>query len=289
MAFTTLDLLSSIERRSFIPTNQNTYSQAELLAIADEITSTDIVPAIMSCREDYFVHTSTIPVVANQALYDLPARSVNASLREIKLTNSDRNKNLVRVEIENLHSNVTGNPHGFYFKGSNLGLYPTPSSDTGSIQYDFYLGPGSLVLPSASAIIASINTSTNIVSFSSLPATFTTGTVFDFVSAKGEQNYREISQTSTLVSGTDVTFSALPTGLSVGDYVTLEGTSPLLQMPTIFRYVLAQGVAAQILMSTGQSGAGDAFQLFQKLLTDAVETISPRVHGQARDIIQRNW
>lgn len=290
MAYTTLNLLDNIDRRAFSPTNQNTFTQAERLSLVTEEMESNVFPAIFNLFSEFYVTRTTITPVNDQEFYQIPARAVNGQLRELKLVNSNNNyRDLPLIDIENLaYTAAKGVPEAFYFKNNRIGLYPTPNNITETIAVDYFTHPGASVLPSEAAIITSINTSTNVVSFSSIPSTFTTGTTFDFIRGTGEHEYIGTSYTSTLVSGTDVTFSSLPQDVAVGDYLALEGESPLVQCPTTFRNVLAQYVAARILMDSGQSGGENAYSKAEKMKAEAISLLSPRAVG-AMKTISRNW
>lgn len=280
-AYTTQSLLDNIDRRAFSPTNQNTYTQAERLALITEEMETNVFPSIFNLYEEYYVTQENRAIVANQIGYRIPARAVNGQIRELKLVNSSGDyRDLPRIEVEDLYFvSSPGTPERFYLRNNKINLHPTPSGTTETLLIDFYVSPGTSVLPSATAVITAINTSTNVVSFSSIPSTFVTGATFDFIRGIGEHEHIGLDFTSTLVSGTDVTFSSLPADIVVGDYMSLQGESSLIQCPTVYRNVLAQYVAARIIMDSGQSGGGDAFAKAEKMKAEAEKLIRPRVTG----------
>lgn len=281
MAYTTQNLLDNIDRRAFSPTNQNTFTQAERLSLITEEMESNVFPSLFNLYEEYFVTSTTQSLTVDQESYLVPARAHNGQLRELKLINASNNyRDLPRLEIENIWHNATsGTPEYFFLRNNRIHLHPRPNDATDSLLLQFYVAPGTAVLPSASAIITAINTSTNVVSFSSLPSTFVTGVTLDFIRGTGEHEHLGVDYTSTLVSGTDITFSSLPTDISVGDYVSLQGESSLIQCPTIYRNVLAQYVAARILMDAGQSGADKAYAKAEKMRQEAENTLQPRVTG----------
>ena len=290
MAYTSANLVSAIERRSFAPANQLTFTQADILAVADEETQTRILPRILSVREEYFVTYADQSITQGQRVYPIPDRSIGLIAREVKiLETSGALTDLPRIEPENVLTTSQGSPDSFYLEQDSIALYPVPSSSSQTLRVWFFASPGQLVDPSESAVISAIDTGTSTVTVGSIPSAWTTGDTFDFLSARGSQGYRSIDNVSTLVSGTNITFSSLPGTLAVGDYVSLQDTSPLVQLPPNFRAVLAQCAAARILTSQNQPGADDAERKAEEMLDSAINLITPRVHGDSRVLLPSNW
>lgn len=290
MAYTALDLVAAIERRSFAPSNQLTFTQSDILAIADEETQTRILPRILAVREEYFVLSKDESVTAGQAAYPIPERAIGMIAREVKLLDTAGNyDDIPRIEPETVSSTTQGVPQSFYLEKDSVVLFPVPSTSDLTLRLWFFASPGRLIDPADAAVISAIDTATSTVTVSSIPSAWATGDTFDFISAKGSQSYRSIDNVSTLVSGTDITFSSLPSTLAVGDYISLQDTSPLVQLPPNFRAVLAQCAAAKILMSQNQPGGEDADKKAEEMLTAAIDLITPRVHGDARVLLPVNW
>jgi len=59
--YTSETLIDSVKRRIAIPTNQNTYTDADILAFADEELALGIVPTIMSLHEDHLLYELVPP------------------------------------------------------------------------------------------------------------------------------------------------------------------------------------------------------------------------------------
>lgn len=291
MAFTTANLLSSIGRRSFMPVNQLTYSEAEILSLADEVTKTHILPNINGIREEYYVTYKDTAIVANQAAYPIHARAFGMIVREVHIIDAAGNvvSNLPRIEPEEVTSYVAGAVNNFYLRGDNIVLDRPPAVASNSIRQFFFLRPGDLVLVEDAAVISSIDTGANSVTVSTIPSDWVTGDIFDFIKKDGAHGYRSIDNTSTNIASTTITFSSLPSDLAVGDYVSVSGTSPLIQMPPEYQPVLAQLVAAEILESMNQPGAAKAKEKANELLVIAQKAITPRVVGEDRTIANQNW
>jgi hypothetical protein len=286
-AYTTSTLLSAVNRRAFIPTGQTTFSNTDILAIADEMIRNDILPKILSIREEFFVYHKDYDIVADTQKYDVPPRSIGLIVREVHHVNSSGNvKNLDRLEPELIDSisRKATIPESFFMKNNQIWMHPIPSSTDGTLRVYFLLRPSNLIETTSSAIITGINTTTNVLSFSSIPSTWVTGDIFDLIRQDGGHECVDFDKTSTLVSGTDITFSSLPSGLRVGDYVALQGESPVVQLPAEFRDILSQAVACFILEKMRLPGAEAERVNYEKSLINIRDMISPRTIGSPRTV-----
>jgi len=288
MAFTTGDLLASVSRLAFVPAGQITFTNEEILAIADEETQTKIMPRLMAIREEYFVFPYTTAITQNKRLYAIPPRSIGGMVREVRRVNSNGTYiDLERIEPESVQGEQTGTPAQFYLEGESVALYPTPSASSDTLQISFFIEQGKLVDVTQSAIISNIDTITNIVTLASIPSTWASG-LFDLTSAKGNQAYRAIDSQGTVSSNT-IQFTSLPSTLEVGDYVTLAETSALIQLPRNMRAVLSQATAARLLEAQNQPGAEKMAETAVMSLEASIRMLSPRVHGASRTLTPDLW
>jgi hypothetical protein len=290
-AYTTALLLSSIERKSFAPDNQATFETSDILAIADEVTKNEILPAILEAREEFFSTYKDYSITASQGAYAIPARAIGMIAREVHVVDSGGNvRNLPRVSVDRLHmlSATTGAPEAFYLRGNNIVLYPTPSATEDTLRVYYFLRPADLVETTSTDIISAINTSTNVVTVSTIPSTWVTGDIFDFTKKDGAHEPRGIEFTSSNITSTAITFSSLPSDLAVGDYVSITGQTSLVQLPPDFQPILADFVAAEMLLNMSQPGGKELYEKAMKRLEAAQRLITPRVLGED-EIILPDW
>jgi hypothetical protein len=284
-AYTTTTLLSAVNRRAFVPTGQTTFSDTDILAIADEIVRNDLLSKILSVREEYFVYHTDHEIVANTQKYDIPPRSIGMITREVHhINDSGSVKNLDRLEPEFIDSTTRTAtvPESFFVKNNQIWLHPIPNTSVGDLRIYFMLRPNNLIALTDAAIITGINS--NTISFASIPSSWVTGNIFDFIRQDGAHECVAFDQTSTLVSGTDITFASLPSALRVGDYVSLQCESPLVQLPAEFRDLLAQGVACFILEKMRLPGAAEERANYEKSVINIRDMISPRTIGSPRSV-----
>lgn len=292
-AFTTTKLLTSIERQSFAPQNQETFSTSDILELANEVTKTTILPSIMKTREEYYLFYKDYSITANTANYRIPERSIGLTARQIQLIDSNGNvKELTRTSVDRLPFLLTSisstTPRCFYIQGDEIILYPTPSTSVNTLRIYYCIRPNDLVELASGAVISAINTSTNVITVTTIPSTWTTGNTFDLIQQNGGHRHLAIDLTSTLISGTSITLPSLPTGLAVGDYISLSGESPVVQMPPDFQPVLATLVAAEMLLSMNQPGGDKALSKGVRNLEAAQKMLTPRVFGED-EIILPDW
>lgn len=292
MAFTTANLLTSVERQSFAPTNQSTFSTSDILELANEVSKTSILPAILDVREEYYLTYYDYSITANIASYAVPNRAMGLIVREVQIIGSDGNiRNISRTSVDQLHrfgSTATSVPDVFYMKGDEIVLFPTPGTALNTLRVYYHLRPGDLVETTSAAIISAINTSTNVITVAAIPSTWITGDSFDLIQRNGGHRHMSIDLTSTLVSGTAITLPSLPTGLAVGDYVAIAGQSPVVQMPPDFQPVLSTLVAAEMLLSMSQPRGEKVLAKGLKALESAQRMLTPRVIGE-QEVITPDW
>ncbi len=290
-AYTTTLFLSSVERQSFSPANQATFSTAEILSLGDEVMQTSILPALLAVREEFLVTSLDYTITANQSSYLIPQRSVGMTIRELQIVDANGNvRNLPRISLDKLHlmSSISSTPDSFYLRGDNIILTPTPSSTTGTLRVYYSIRAGNLVQTTATAVISAINTSTNVVTVTTIPSTWSTGSIFDLIQGTGAHQYLSIDLTSTLVSGSDITLPSLPSNLAVGDYISLTGESSLIQLPPDFRPTLATLTAAEMLIAMNQPNGEKLLAKGIRSLDIAQKMVAPRVIGE-EELITPDW
>lgn len=278
--FTTDTLIASIKRRGMIPTNQSTFDTDDFLALANEEIQLGLLPLILSTREEYYVTSKDYSAADS---IDIPERSVGAKVRDVKLVDSNEvEQDVPQVDFKDRDLAAF---LGFYIQGNKIYFTDTPDE---TIRVYYYQRPNELVATSDAAQIASIDVNNNQVTVSSLPSTITTSTPVDIIKAAPGYDCLAIDQTITNIASTTLTFSSLPTGLAVGDWIALAGESPIVQLPKELQPILSQRVTVRILQSTGdleQMGAAQAD--LNRMEAAAFRLIEPRTDGANHKIINR--
>lgn len=290
MRFTTTDLIASIKRRASIPTSQNLFQNADFLALANDAMSVVLIPLILSVREEYFVASLDHTITQDKFSYAIPTRAIGGKLRDVQLVSSSGDvQSLPRLWEEDRQSTLsTDSKFGFYLVGNTVEITKGTAVVGSTLRLVHYRRPSTLVPVSECAEVVSVDYALNQVTVSSLPSNFGTGIATDF--GKGTSGYEPlaIDQTIVSVSGLTITYSSLPTGLAAGDWVSLAGKACVPQIPQELHTVLAQDVAVKCLESMGDPKLGSAQQNLQMMQAAALQTISPRVDGENKKIINRS-
>lgn len=288
---TSTNLIDMIIRRSFMPVSSITFTNAEILLMADEETKSIITPLILSVNEEYMVDYYDYTLEVGRQKYPIHHRAVGLTLREVHLLDSSNNvKNLTRKEITEPQNTMQRGPvTRFSVQANEVLLWPVPDNASFSLREYFFLRPSSLVDSSLSPAITAFNLTTNTVEVAALDATFTDAVNYDIVSKSGGHQCKDFSQPVSGIVGTTLTFTnPLPTDIAIGDHLCIEETSGLVQILPEFVPILAQAVAVKMLESTSQPGATMQRETLKKMLDDAQKLITSRVSGEPRTIIN-SW
>jgi hypothetical protein len=272
MAYTTADLIASVQSKAVIPLTQTLFESQDLLDIASEKIEDEILPEILRCRQEFYVFEETLTVVKGAAdkcgyVY-VPHRSVGLSIIEIKDTDyNEVSKSEYRLQGSRILFQSLGN-------GESVVVF-------------YYLRPGKLVQTTDVITITGVDTATGVVSCTSVPSTFSTSLKYDFLRCQSGFDPLAISKTASAVGTTSITFTAsdLPTGLAVGDYVVVEDTSPVPQIPVDWYSYLSHLVAIQVLETVDQENAALLTKALPKMKSNALSKIAPRIVKKSKSIV----
>ena len=225
-------ILVGIKRRMTIPQSQPLLLNDDILAVADDVIKSRLVPVLMSMRQDFFVVTKDVPIVAGQVEYDIPHRAVGRTLRDLKRKVDGTNKvDVTLVGIEDEHfSALTGIPSQFYFKGDKVCLSPKPSGTVslvnqaahGFLPGDILSFNGTIYVKSSTTSISPSGVVSRVVSASS----FELATYGDVLEMWYELMPSQLTTTDkagriTSIGTLDVTLSSVPSAIQTGSSVDI--------------------------------------------------------------------
>lgn len=228
---TTTDLISEVKLIGSFPTSNSLFSNDNFLTFLNREQLTTIVPLLNKVNEEYFITEKDYSITANQANYRIPKRAVVSQLRDIQLISANGTVTKLTRLYEDNRSSTNNGERGYYIKGNEILLSPTPIQSVDTLRMIYMRRPSSFVLPSACAQIISIDTVLNQVVVSSLPSTMATSTVIDFVQADSPYDLLTMDSSIVSVSGTTLSFASLPSDLAVNDYICLAGQSCVPMIP----------------------------------------------------------
>lgn len=290
--YATEQLIENIKRRCAVPTSQLTYTENDFTLLANDEMQGEVVPLIMSTREEYFV--DFVDVVATGNEIEIPEYCVGEKLRTVAFV-AQQNP-LILVNLPRIDLDVVAGVGfvnfmtlaGFYVQGNKLILYPQQSvPQNQTIRLYYYRRTLVLAEPSAYGIIRTINTGTNTVQLSFVPNDWEVGTVLNAVSPTAPFGVTNAELTVTAVSSPSLILDTVE-GLSVGDYVSEQGFSAIPQILIEAHPYLAQLTAIKVLEGLGGAGMENAQAKAELLKKNLLILISQRVDGSVKKVMSAN-
>ncbi len=259
--YTSEQLIASVKRRINIPSNQNTFTDSDILAFADEELMLAIVPAIMSLHEDHLLFSEEVDLVEDQNEYTIPYRAVGNKLYDLQYI--DQNGNALEMSRTTLADkpNYNGSyshnqAYAYYVMSNRVGLLPSVDGlVSGSLSFIYYIRPSSLVLTDEIGTITEIDRDTGVITLSDMPDDFSLSGLFDFYKAKSPHNILaiDLAPSSLNAAGFTITLDPddIPDELEAGDHIALAQQCSIPQIPSDLHVFLAQKTAERILESQG--------------------------------------
>lgn len=161
--YTTTELIESVKRKIAIPINQNTFTEDDIIKFANEEMFISQVPSVMMYHEEYFVDTLTVPLESDRKKYPIPERAIGNKIRALFFVDTNNNEfemtQINRDDRTSFNEGFNGgNIHKFYFEGDSVVLVSNSNNNiTGSLKFDYYLRPNSLVKNEFAAICTSFS------------------------------------------------------------------------------------------------------------------------------------
>lgn len=292
--YTTDALLENTRTNCLTPEADALFTDTRLLAMLTFEQMTTLVPQIMKVQEEYFVHVVDIALDTDQTAYDMPERAIGKKLRDVSLVDTAGNEvYMSRLNPADLKFYGQVNTAGsstwtevFYLQNNSVMLLPGVPGTYVSMRQRYYRRPSNLVATDAAGLITVIDTNTNTVTVTG--GTWTTGDAVDFIDSTPSFDSLEDDAVITGVSNSDVTFASLPTGLVVGDWISLAGTTPIPQLPYEAHPVLGQLGACKALEAMGDANVKMAWARYQQMANDFYAMITPRTDAPAQKIVSPN-
>jgi hypothetical protein len=292
--YTTNALVDSLKRRIIVPNAQSLFLPEQFIAIMNDEMHSTLIPAIHAAREEYFVAFYDQTITTQQDSYLIPTRAIGGMLRDVVMVDNLGNEvEVPRLEPEYIKSSSVisaARLNGYYLKHDRVILFPKPGiiSTYATIRLKAERRPNNLIISSKAARIMNVNSSTNEVTLSNMPSTWTTSTIFDIISQYPIFPSIADDLTITNLTGFTITLTALPTGIAVGQWVCEAGFTAIPQLPYEAHHVLAQLGASKCLEALKDSeGLVAAKDKAKEMLSELIRIITPRVGGQGRKIVNR--
>lgn len=292
MSYTFDSLLDSIKVKGMVPTSQNTYTVPRFKIMVNEEINTSILPMMLKIRENYFSYNDDRTVTSGGS-YAISSRAIGGKVQNLKLVDGTQWYDLPWLSEEEMTDSDTSpvGGAGAYIKGNSVYLVPATGHGYDTIRMSIFLRHGIVVEESDAAQITGIDTGTKTLSFTSgtIPTTWTTSNTFDLIQATPQFDTLAIDQAVGTVTTTSIIFSStLPTRLAVGDWVSLAGETPVIQLPVEVQPLLAQLVANQCLKNSPHTKAHEeGVKEAMRLEKNIVALLSPRIEKEGKKLVNR--
>lgn len=296
--FTSEDLITSVKTRAAVPTSQITFSDEDILRFANEELDINLVPLVLSVKEEFYVDIVQIPVATGQDRYDIPYRAIGSKVRDASLRGNATGSimPLARIQPEDraffADSNTNSDKKFIYLQNDQIVFVENVNfSPDNILEVLYYLKPNDLVKSNKVGFITGIQTDlTNAYIFvTALPSNITANSRIDFI--KGKPNHK-ILDYDILVQSVDsnlkrvtIALADLPAALEVGDDVCTAGQTRYIQLPSDLHVVLAQSVAARILEAQGDmDGLKAANVKLEDMREKALTIIDTRIESMPQKV-----
>jgi len=274
MPFDTTRLAQQVKLKGSLPGGR--FTDQELLDFAYDALLSEICPAVLAAREEYFVVTHDYALVAGQASYALPSRAMSGVIREVKLLRDTDIIDLPRVALDEITTVASGQPSRWYVQGNHIVLDPTPDTAL-TLRCWWYLRPSRLVPTAECAVITAVGASSVTVA---IPTGWTAANTFDLIRGRAPYDLLRLDLAASSAAAGVITFTtSVPTTVSVGDYVALAGESCFPALPEEGHVALVQSTITAALESMGDPTAQLSAQKTAALLERFRATISRRFDG----------
>lgn len=209
---TTNTLIDSVKRRGMIPQNQNTFSEADFIALANEEMDIGIIPHILSYHEDYLLQEAYVNITPEISEVAIPYRATGNKIREVSYVDSSGNVfEMTRVVVEDLPYYQNGSygisnagVRAFYIEGDEIVILPVGRHNlSGQIKISYYLRPNSLVSESEVSVITAINKYTGKITVDKVPNSLSSPIEMDFLQFRSPHKRLAINITPSSVSKPD--------------------------------------------------------------------------------------
>lgn len=270
----TTELINALKIRGSFPASNDLFSTSDFLVLFNHQMLMDIYPLLKKLNEEYFLETKDYTVSAGST-YRIPTRA-GSSIRDLNIVDASGNyTGIPRLFEEDRQSGKKG----YYLKRNSIELSSDYTSDT--LRVSYIATPSKLVETSSCGQVLSIDTVNNQVVVSSAPSTFGTSVLVDFVQNNNPYDLLGADYSISGVSGTTISFSSLPTGLAVGDWVCIANQSPVPQLPEVLHPVLVQSALVAALSSKKDKSFEQERDLLEQYKQNATNMLDPRVENDS--------
>lgn len=280
--FTNDQVLNEVKRRINIPVSEDLANQNDFLTYMNMAFIEDVLPHYISMYENFFLKNYDSLIGSNGQIV-LPNRTIGGKIQAVTILDQNQNE----IPIPRLQAGEKF-VQGYYIIEDRLQFYPVSFSPN-NIRIWYYRRPGILVFKAAASQITNI--AGNAITFSSVPTSWTTSTIIDFI--KNVPEFISVGDDFTILSivGSVITFnSTVPANLAIGDWASEQYTSPIAQIPYEGQKLLSIKTALRILIAINDTEQYQALKAeVNEMERRNFDMSSARVEGTPYKIVNRHW
>jgi len=304
--YSTERILKGAKLRTMAPANQFKLNDDEYLTLINDELQTNLVPMILSVREDFFLQDVTYNLTYDSgAGFGLTYFGLSPFGDPISITTSDLLQRAIGTVIKDIwivdnnlkfqwgvvpisFQDIKGNPNvvGYYFKGTEIVFHRPENFNNKIARIHWFRKPNELVFSDLCTTVLYQNTTDSTITLNSLPAGWGIGTKIDLLTKT--QAFDSIVDSVTITDlpgGNVIEVSQVPESLDEGDYVVPEGYACVAQIPLNAVPVLEQLGAIKILESMrDEKGLANALVQLERLKSNFLSVISNRSKSNVKSL-----
>jgi len=300
---TDLALVQSVQNRIMMPLSENTLTEGRIIELLDEEMRSTVIPLILAAQEEFYVQNYDQTLVAGTYSYFIPKRAAFATWRDVVLVDSAGNE-INMTELAPEYVKITypvGNmpplyTYGFILQNDHIIIWPpnTTIPVQNTLRMKIKRRPNHLTSVANCGQVTGVNSGASQVTLGGNgDTTWTASTTFDvipnspqFTSLGDDLTISAINQVTP--TATVLTFNSYPTGVAVGDWVCPATLSCVPQIPYDIFPLLAQRGVIKCLEALGDNqNLQVAERRYQDMAVDFARTVSPRIQGTPKKIVNR--
>lgn len=299
-------LIESIRLRAFIPNDTATYTDQDILNVANEELDVQLLDKLLTLHEEHLTVHVDIPRNSS-GIYEIPYRAVGNKVRDISLVSGNQVYELSQISIGELsdyslnNSSVLQDTDKFYIESNHIKLIvPTKSYDY--IRIYFYMRPSVVTKTDRAAVISKIdpvNNDTEIqFTLSQVPSFFTGSLTFDIVGKRTPNKIKvwdinpipgSFNSSLNVIRFAKSDLEQVLDEIKVGDYISQAEESPVANIPTEMHPLLAQLAAVHVLESLNDTeGLANAEKKLNKMINATTQLVDARVELAPKKIKPRH-
>ena len=300
---TDLSIVKSVQAHPLFPLSSNTLDNARIIEFLDEDMRSTIVPLVLAAKEEFYVENHDQTPTQGVYNYTIPRRAAFATWRDVVWVDTLGNE-VAMTELAPEYVKITypvGNipplyTYGFILQNDQVILWPPNSTVPTNYQLRMKIkrAPNHLTPTENCAQVTAVDVNNSQVTLDGNgDETWTTSLTFDaipnypqFTSLGDDLTISAIDQSTP--TATILTFDDYPTGIAVGDWVCPAQLSPIPQIPYDMFPLLIQRGVIRCLESLGDTqNLQIAERRYQDMAVDFARTVSPRIEGTRKALVNR--